>query len=330
MRTGERGYALLLAIAVVAVLSLAILASARALGDASTSVTRLQERRDEAIRAESVMSRVGFFMLTSESDGRALRIGGDVRWEEGAALMLDGSWYAVNGAQGALIGVQDEAGLFNVNATDQQGLAALLALGGLRDDAPALAAALMDYTDADDVSRDGGAERDDYLRANMAPPADDLLLSPWQALEAMGWSGRQLEGSAIWDWLAAGPADTGLNVNTAPSAVLEAVLGDRRRAQALISRRDGSTLTDMAEVEALTAGAARADGVTFVVAPARGFRVRAVFGSQVAWHGIERRLELGGSDAARPFRWVEEREVRLAPLRNGETVNSLTLDAAAP
>lgn len=316
---------MLLAIAVVAVLSLAVLASARALGDVTTSAARLQERRDQSIRAETVLSRIAFFMLTSETDGRVLRIGGDARWQ-GDALRLDGTWYAIGGDAGPLVGVQDEAGLFNLNADDQQGLEALLTLGGVGD-SRRLSAALMDYTDEDDISRDGGAEREDYLRANLEPPTDFALRSPWQALEAMGWS--ELERGAIWDWVTASPTETALNVNTAPGPVLEALLGDRRRAQALIHRREVSALTDLVEVEGLTAGAARADGVIFAVAPGRGFRVRAVFGSQSAWHGIERRLELGGVDAARPFRWVEEREVTLAPMRDGETVNSLTLDASA-
>lgn len=327
MRSGERGYALLLAIAVVAALALAVLASARALSDVNTSAARLQESRDELVSAESLMSRVAFAFLTEQPEARTLAIGGNERWN-GDTLRFDGAWYAIAGARGAYLSVQDEAGLFNLNSADEQGLSALLTMAGAENGA-SLAATLMDYTDGDDLMRDHGAEAPDYSRAGLPPPADRALSSRWQAMEALGWRDRRVERGPIWDWVAAAPADTGLNINTAPAPVLEAVLGDRRRAQTIIAQRDASPLTDTAQVEALTGGTARANGVIFVVAPARGFRVQAVFGSRSRLHGIERRLVLGGAESAQPFEWVEEREVRLAPFRNGDAINSLSLDAPA-
>lgn len=326
MRSGERGYALLIAIAVVLVLALTALSAARALGDVTTSSARLQEGSDDIVLAESVLARVAFFALTEEPGPRSLKLGDDARWQ-GRELMLDGRWYAIEGRAAAYLAVQDEAGLFNLNSPDQQGLEALLVLSGAREAAPGLAATLMDFTDADDLTREGGAEGREYSRNGLPAPADRPLSSQWQALEALGW--REAGPSAVWEWVTAGPADVGLNINTAPRPVLEAVLGNRRRAEMVIAQREAAALTDAATLEALTAGAVRADGVTFAVAPARGFRVRAVFGSQGPLHGVERRLELGGSDAARPFRWVEEREVRLAPLRDGEAVNSLSLAPAS-
>lgn len=325
MRAGERGYALLLAIVVVAALALTVLASARVLGDVTVSTARLQESRNEIVAAESLLSRLAFLLLTEEAGPRALIID-DARYS--ASMNLDGGWYLVEGVRGASVAVQDEAGLFNLNSADQQGLAALLILGG-QDRGADLAATLMDYTDGDDLLRDRGAEARDYERANLPPPADRPLSSRWQALEALGWQGSRVERSAAWAWLTAGAADTGLNINTAPAPVLEAMLGGRRRAETLIARREASPFRDIAEVEALTGGTARADGVTFAVAPATVFRVQAVFGSRGPRHGLERRLELGGAEAARPFEWVEEREVRLAPLRDGEAINSLSLDAPA-
>ncbi|MEQ1490287.1 MAG: type II secretion system protein GspK, partial [Terricaulis sp.] len=165
--------------------------------------------------------------------------------------------------------------------------------------------------------------------AGLPPPADQTLSSRWQAMEALGWSDRRVVRGALWDLVAAGPQDIGLNINTAPAPVLEAALGDRRRAQMIISQRLASPLTDIAQVEAITGGTARANGVTFVVAPGRGFRVQAVFGSRGRLHGFERRLVLGDAEAAQPFEWMEEREVRTAPFRDGDTVNSLSLDAPA-
>lgn len=323
MRSGERGFALILAIFVVALLAFMVLASARALGDVATSTARLQESRNELVAAESLLSRTAFLVLTEEIGARDLTTDG-ARWG-GQSIRMDGAWYLMAGSSASL-SLQDEAGLFNLNGPDQQALSALLQLGGNRD-AAELAAALMDYTDADDLARDRGAESREYSRAGLRSPANGPLASRWEALEALGWRGT--ERNVAWNWFNAGPVESSLNINTAPEAVLEAALGDRRRAEAIARQRQASPLTDAAQVQALTGGTARADGVTFAVAPGRGFRVQAVFGSRRARHGIERRLVLGGAEAARPFSWAEEREVRLAPLRDGEAVNTLSLDAPA-
>lgn len=323
MRGAERGYALILAIFAVALLALTVLASARALGDVTTSTERLLESRDELVAAESLLSRTAFLVLTEETDARDLVIDNG-RWG-GQSIRLDGAWHLVAGSSASL-SLQDEAGLFNLNSTDQRALGALLERGG-RHDGAVLAAALMDYADADDLTRDRGAETRDYARAGLQPPSDRPLASRWEALEVLGWRG--LERNVVWNWFNAGSGETALNINTAPEAVLEAVVGDRRRAEMIIRQREASPLTDIAQVEALTGGTVRADGVTFAVAPGRSFRVQAVFGSRRARHGVERRLVLGGAEAGRPFTWAEEREVRLAPLQDGEAVNTLSLDAPA-
>ena len=205
----------------------------------------------------------------------------------------------------------------------------LLEVSGQGTRAPSLAAALMDFTDPDDLPRDRGGERREYERVGLPPPADGPLPSRWQAIEALGWQDPGLLRSAVWNWLSAGPVETGLNINTAPAPVLQAVLGDARRAEIIIRQREAGSLTDIAQVEALIGGTDRANGVTFAVTSGRGFRVQAVFGSHGPQHGLERLLELGGSEAVQPFKWVEEREVRSAPLRDGEAINSLSLDAHA-
>jgi type II secretory pathway component PulK len=324
----ERGYALLLAVAVVAVLSLAVLAAARVQGDAAAATARLSERNAEVIGAESLMNRVAFLMATEPADGRALMIGGAQRWD-GATLRLDGAWYRVDGIDGAAIAVQDEAGLIDLNAADPQALAALLVYAGVGVRSDTLAAALLDFVDEDDLVRDGGAEARDYERLGLPPPPDRALASRWQALNALGWREQRLDRIAIWGWLGTGSVDAGLNINTAPAPVLEAMLGDRRRVDAILRRRESAAINDVAEAELLTSDPERVGGVSFAVTTGRVFRVQAVFGSQRSRHGIERRLELGGEAATQPFRWIEEREVRSAPLRDGESVISLSLDAPA-
>ena len=73
------------------------------------------------VAAESIMSRVAFLMLTEEVGRAPLQIGDDARWNGGssqARRRLD----AIEGAQGAFVAVQDEAGLFNLNATRSAGV----------------------------------------------------------------------------------------------------------------------------------------------------------------------------------------------------------------
>jgi type II secretory pathway component PulK len=320
MRSPEKGYALLLAVAIVSVLAFAALASARVLGDARTSIARLQQEDDAAVAAETMLNRVAFLLLTEANGAEQASARG---------LRMDGAWQAVHGAPRAFVAVQDEAGPFNLNATDQQGLARLLVLAGMSDArAPTLAAALNDYTDEDDLTRERGAERETYAAAGLAAPADGPLSSRWEALEAFGWRSARIENRAFWDWSAASSRETGLNINTAPKPVLEAVLGNARLAQAIIARRQASPIVDMEEAASLTASATRAEAAAIALAPAGVFRVRAVFGAR-ALHGRERRLKFEGAEAQRPFTWMEERELSVAPLRDGETADDLSLDASA-
>lgn len=86
---------------------------------------------------------------------------------------------------------------------------------------------------------------------------------------ALGWRDRRIETGPAWGWVAVGRSESGLNINTAPAPVLEAALGDRRRARTIIAQREAGPLTDITQVEALTGGTARANGVNFVVAPGR-------------------------------------------------------------
>lgn len=327
MRPAERGYALLLAIVVVAVLAFSVLAAARVAGDVNASSMRLRESGD-LLAAENAATRVAFLLLTQDADGRAVRIGDAARWAA-TEFALDGRWYAVESAPGLHVAVQDEAGLFDLNNPDQSGLASLLQRGGAGAAAPALAAALADYVDGDDLVRDRGAERAEYTRAGMPVPADRPLVARWEALEVMGWRAQRMDRSDVWDWLTASAPGSGININTAPQPVLEAMLDDARIAEALIARREASALTDFAELEGLI-GAGRVARGDFSLVPGREFRVRAVFGSRGARHGIERRVELGGEDATQPFMWVEQRELRLAPIRDDQAITSLSLAPSAP
>ncbi|UPT61154.1 MAG: general secretion pathway protein GspK [Hyphomonadaceae bacterium JAD_PAG50586_4] len=327
MRGAESGYALLLAIVVVSVLAFSVLASAKIVGDVAASASRLRENADQ-LGAENAATRVAFLLLTEDMDGRALQMGDPARWD-GASLALDGQLYAVADAAPLYVSVQDEAGLLNLNGDDQRALISLLVLGGAGEAAPALAARLADYIDADDLVRDGGAEQAEYRRARMPAPGDQSMAVRWQALEVLGWRAHRMDRRPVWDWLTTGPPGQGPNINTAPQPVLEALLDDRRLARTIIQRREASPLTDLMELQGLI-GEARSAQAQFSLLPGREFRVRAVLSSSNGLNGIERRLELGGEDAAQPFRWVEQRDLRLTPIRDDQAISALSLATTAP
>jgi type II secretory pathway component PulK len=327
MRGRERGYALILVMVIVTVLGLAAMVSAQVVRNVASAMSRMIDDRDNVVAAESVMSRVAFMLVTREPLEN--RVCGAEGCENGQGIRLDGTWQEVPGARSGALSVQDEAGLFSLNGNNDRGVANLLVLSGDGDAAPRLSATLMDFIDGDDLTRARGAEQQAYAGLGLPPPADRPLFSRWEALDALGWSEAVDARSGFWNWVAAGPVDPALNVNTAPLPVIEAVSGDRRRARAFAARRDASALADIQEAEALLAGESGLDGVVLTLVPGRAFRVQAVFGSQRQRRGIERRLELGIDGEAAPFTWTEERDVTVAPTRDAETTTTLSLGTPA-
>jgi general secretion pathway protein K len=129
--------------------------------------------------------------------------------------------------------VEDEARRLDLNAQGADvALARLLRVLALD---PALADALADWTDRDDVERPHGAERDWYRRRDppLVPPNAPLATVGELAL-LRGADPRTVERLRPFVTVAGEPR---LNPNTAPREVLEAWLGDPPRAQDLIARR---------------------------------------------------------------------------------------------
>ncbi|ANP45717.1 type II secretion system protein GspK [Candidatus Viadribacter manganicus] len=322
-RTKERGYAFLLAIFVVAVLALLVLAAARVFSDMQTSQARLQQGGARRIEAESVMAHVAFAILTGRSEARAVRLRGDDE------LRLDGRWQRLALEPQTLIAVQDEAGLINLNDADAQALGQLLNDLTGASESEALAAAMADFADGDDLVREGGAEADRYAAEALPAPSNRPIVSRWQALEVLGWREAVSARARVWDVIAAGPSEAALNVNTAPLEVLAAIFADRRAAMDFAQEREVAPLTDLAQLEARLGNAAHAPSAGFAIAPGRRFRVQAVFGSRSGFDGFERLLQLENAEAQRPFRWLQERSIGLAPSRHDQEVTTIALDAAA-
>lgn len=320
-RAHSGGYVMLLVAAVIALLAFVLLEAARAQSDLSLALRAQLADVERERTAQSLAGRVGFVLLTEPIGPRSVVVGG-VR-EGGQAddglmnaaggrvreLRLDGRYYVASGRNGVLVSVQDESGLLDMNAGDDAALAALLEQAGASAaSARRLAAAVGDYVDGDDLARLDGAESDAYRRARLPEPPNRNMVNRWSAQGAFGWEGALSpeQRSEIWRNTGAAPSPAPLNVNTAPFAVLQAVLGDARMARAVAARRERQELRSLNDVEALTGANTRASGVVLAAQPGSAFRLVVAFEAQGAAR-LESQLVLAGAEADRPIYWREAR-----------------------
>jgi len=158
------------------------------------------------------------------------------RWAQGLPpLPVEGGFIRV--------AIEDAQGRFNLNnllrnntssapdiAIFQRLLAGLLLNPGLAD-------ALVDWIDADDVARSGGAEDIDYL--NVSPPyrtSNQRLASVEELRLVRGFDAKTV--AALAPYVTVLPADSDINLNTASPLLLSALLGvDLASAQRIADTR---------------------------------------------------------------------------------------------
>lgn len=109
----------------------------------------------------------------------------------------------------------DPEARLNVNTAPESAITAAL-------ESPALAAALLDWRDTDQVARAGGAERDWYLAAHRLPPRDGPLAAVPELRLVRGFDDALVRRAASL-LTARGPGR--VNVNAAPAAVLVTLPG---------------------------------------------------------------------------------------------------------
>jgi len=120
----------------------------------------------------------------------------------------------------------------NVNLATEQMLAALLEEAGLPvDDAAALAQAILDWIDGDDLRRAQGAEAAEYRQLGLdhlprngpVPTLEELLWVPGMTPEIL-YGAADERGAGIARWLTV-DGSAKINLNTAPREVLAALPG---------------------------------------------------------------------------------------------------------
>lgn len=138
----------------------------------------------------------------------------------------DGSEHEMLLADGRIeVSLQDISGLIDINTAREELVRELLeVVGAGRERSGALADAILDWRDVDNLRRPAGAEDGDYAHAAYPYGAKD---GPFDSVEEL----RQVMGmdAAIYDrispWLTVYSGSTGVNPRFAPEAVLRSLPG---------------------------------------------------------------------------------------------------------
>lgn len=306
--SGERGYALWVAVLVVALLSLATLTLAQIYDVTRPRVELARAQARAAIAAESASARVAFLLLSEPIGPRSVVLGapreaGMASADGRAELRLDGRLYSFG--ERTWVGVQDERGLISVNSADEHSIARLLVSEGVGSSrARQLAAALADYVDADELVRVGGVER--RAGADIAA-RDGPLPTRWAVLDVLGWRATLADQGLrrrMLNLLAAGGGEGSVNLNTAPRGVLNGLLGPRKGGEVAV-RREQREIRDAAELQSLTN--VGGGGAEFATMPGDAFRVTVLVGDAMGGSQFFERRLLLTPEGETPVVWEEER-----------------------
>lgn len=202
----------------------------------------------------------------------------------GGELRLDDAPYLVPG--GIVFRLQDEAGLVPIALPVNAPLVPWLRAAGVpRRDHAGLADALGDYTDADRLRRLHGAEAREYERDGRPPPPDRPLLAVAELSQVAGFERLPAESLQALMATATTLESGALNLNTAPVALLEAVVDrcDPRCRQAIAARAAQPFLSG-SDFEARTGARLPGDrDVDFRTAPSQTLRLTLGGHSGRAW-----------------------------------------------
>lgn len=151
--------------------------------------------------------------------------------------------------------IQDEGGLASVNAPRSPLLAAALRHAGVpRADIARMMPRIRDYIDLDDLLNLDGAERLDYRRRGLPPPANFPMASPLELRNVL--DAKRLIAPAQWRRLR--PLLThgfpiGYNFNTMRPAIAAALLGlDAEGIRPLLEERAQRPVASLGQVGVLT------------------------------------------------------------------------------
>ena len=192
----------------------------------------------------------------------------------GGELKLDGTEY--RGLADTRFAVQDEAGLYPTTLPSSFSLDRFLAEQGVpRESIGNLRDPLLDYMDANDLRRLLGAETREYEVARLPTPPNRRLRLPEELHKVLGWDRLPVDVRRHIAEVATVYYVGGLNLNTAPAALLPAFLsGCPQTCEALQARRAQTPFQSGSEVETLLGVRLPGDAMAeYRFAPSQNLRI---------------------------------------------------------
>lgn len=236
--TANTGFALVATLFAVALIGIGAAFFASRVEALRTSAIDTQIWAEAEREAFSTRQALMYAAITTERSVRGLEI-------PNAPLVADGRVYRLSDS--LTISVQDERGLMplaDLNARAARRF--FTSLGIPSDQHDKLLDSLLDYIDPDDLRRLNGAEKTEYAARGRQPPANDYLRTRDELATVVGWDDllaaiERTGGSARREQFVAlftAARHWGVNLNTAPAEVLQAVDGiDPKRINALLDQR---------------------------------------------------------------------------------------------
>ena len=245
-KPGEAGFILAFVLWMIALMGLVVMALQTWVEHATTRAETIQHEVDESILAENTETELVFMMGTNAASPRGLEVGriGSTAFgspstpvpasndfmanaaETDRYLGLDGRDYLLRGVDNHSIRIFDGKGLINLNFTTSEVLRRVLSVSVADESTTnSLTDTLLDYLDMDKFQRLHGAEEDDYIRLGLRPPADGLVITPYEIQQTLGWNSlKDLWQSDLKDPLFTACRSFSFNPNTAVEPALVANL----------------------------------------------------------------------------------------------------------
>ncbi len=217
----------------------------------------------------------------------------------------DGRPYELEYAEARVeVEVTDERGKVNINQADEETLVRLFVGNGLDDnDAAMLAAAILDWTDMDDIVRPNGAEAAEYSSEGFSGgPANRPFVMTEELLQVIGlpWELYNQMEPGLTVWSQGGKPDAAYAPVEALLALPEVSLED---AEQFVEKRHGQNINDNLSLSLPNGEVAmvRGRGLTYSIVS------KATMPNGV-WDQIEATIKLGATREGFPFkilRWQE-------------------------